>query len=407
MRRALTPCAITQNLSHHPLARAAFSDRRIAESFLQQALHQSPLLLPIDEIDTAFGPLATLGRELECIDNLFISPTGRLTLVETKLWRNPESGREVVGQLLDYASTISGYSYEAFESLIRAGSFSPLNPGESLYAYIRRVFPEDILDESAFIDALQKTLRTGRFLLLIVGDGIREGVERMLHNLHDHPQRHFTFGLVEIGIYENPALFNGRILIPSLVAKTTEVIRAVVRVDASGPANVSIVTAHDEEATTSPGYQRRTLSEQEFFDGLPDETARSLYTRLFAFAAEVGAEKTWRASSVSIRLPDPAGSDSLFTLFVLHNGGDVSAGFLANQLSRRGLPVNISERYISSLCEMFSNVSPHRSLPGHLSRHLTASEITQYYDIFTNAVRRAIEEIKSASEECSRGSLER
>jgi len=395
MRRNLTPCAIAHNHTHHPLTRIDLSDRRIAESFLQQALHQSPGLLPIDEIDAAFGPVASVGRELECVDNMFISPTGRLTLVETKLWRNPESGREVVGQLLDYASALSGFSYDDLEALIRDGSHSPLQNGESLYAYISRQFPGRVLPESAFIDALHKTLRTGRFLLLIVGDGIREGVERMLHHLHDHPQRYFTFGLVEIGVYENPAVFNGRILIPSLVAKTTEIIRAVVRVDTSGPASVSVVTAHDEETTDSPRYQRRTLSEQEFFDELPDEPTRSLYTRLLSFADQIGAVKDWGASSVSLRLPDPSGSGYLLTLFVLDKSGQVSPGYLSNQLGRRGLPRTPSDNLVSALCGIFPNVSPHRSLPGHLSRKLTAPEVASHYDAFTKAVRDAVKAINS------------
>lgn len=101
MRRTLTPCAVDQNNTYLPLNRVEFSDRRVAESFLQDALNRNPSLLPVDEIDTAYGPVASLGREIVAIDNLFISPVGRITMVETKLWRNPESGREVVAQILD------------------------------------------------------------------------------------------------------------------------------------------------------------------------------------------------------------------------------------------------------------------------------------------------------------------
>lgn len=103
MRRNLTPCAVTRDKIHLPLNRIEFTDRQVAEAFLQEALSKNPGLLPVDEIDPAFSPVASLGREIAGTDNLFISPLGRLTLVETKLWRNPESGREVVGQLLDYA----------------------------------------------------------------------------------------------------------------------------------------------------------------------------------------------------------------------------------------------------------------------------------------------------------------
>lgn len=215
MRRNLTPCAVTRDKIHLPLNRIEFTDRQVAEAFLQEALSKNPGLLPVDEIDPAFSPVASLGREIAGTDNLFISPLGRLTLVETKLWRNPESGREVVGQLLDYATALTAWSYEELETRAREADQSPLAHGETLPQYVARLFPDEVLPEARFIDAVTRSLRWGRMMLLIVGDGIREGVERMLGYLHDHPQQHFTFGLVELGIYETPDVFPGRILIPS------------------------------------------------------------------------------------------------------------------------------------------------------------------------------------------------
>ena len=37
---------------------------------------------------------------------------GYLTLVETKLWRNPEARRTVVAQIIDYASHLSTWTYD-------------------------------------------------------------------------------------------------------------------------------------------------------------------------------------------------------------------------------------------------------------------------------------------------------
>ena len=396
MRRTLTPCAVTSSGNHLPLNRVELTDRRLAESFLQVALHRHPALLPVGEIDTAFAPLVSLGREIANIDNLFISPAGRLVVVETKLWRNPESGREVVGQLLDYAAVLGRWSYEDVERAARDSLDSPLVSSESLYAHVARHFPDDVLPESDFIDAVQKTLRTGRFLLLIVGDGIREGVERMLDHLHDHPQRLFTFGLVEIGIYENPEVFSGRILLPSLVAKSTEIVRAVVRVETAGPANVSVVTA-PHEAEEAAGYQRRTLSEEEFFQELPNERTRALYGRLFRLADGLGASKTWRSSSVSLRLPDPNGSSRDITLLVLNTRGQVFPGWMPGGLRRLGLPESIATDYVNSLCRIFPNVQPHARNRGTLSRELTVEEVESRFDELADAVRDVIDALTAAS----------
>ena len=59
---------------------------------------------------------------------------------------------------------------------------------KSLYELVRSEFPDSVLSEPEFIDEVQKTLRTGRFMLLIVGDGIRGKIETMVDHLHKYPQ---------------------------------------------------------------------------------------------------------------------------------------------------------------------------------------------------------------------------
>jgi len=53
------------------------------------------------------GTLISAAMEVNCghesIDNLFLTPTGDIILVETKLWSNAEARREVAAQALDYA----------------------------------------------------------------------------------------------------------------------------------------------------------------------------------------------------------------------------------------------------------------------------------------------------------------
>jgi len=48
-----------------------------------------------------------------------MNSSGYLTLVETKLWRNPESRRTVIGQIIDYAKELSRLSYEGLLDAIR------------------------------------------------------------------------------------------------------------------------------------------------------------------------------------------------------------------------------------------------------------------------------------------------
>ena len=64
-----------------PLRRVAFGDRAFHEARLQDTLHACPELLPVNKFDADFGPLVSLGREINAIDNLFVSPSGKLTIV--------------------------------------------------------------------------------------------------------------------------------------------------------------------------------------------------------------------------------------------------------------------------------------------------------------------------------------
>ena len=55
-----------------------------SEDWLQKLLHKHPDILPVDLINEAFSPIASIGREIAKIDNLFVSPNGLITIVETK-----------------------------------------------------------------------------------------------------------------------------------------------------------------------------------------------------------------------------------------------------------------------------------------------------------------------------------
>src|SRR3546814_2706818 len=70
-----------------------------------------------------------MAREVPCrhglIDNLFVTPSGDIVLVEAKLWRNPEMRRKVVAQALDYVAALSSMDYGAFEHAVGRGLGGP------------------------------------------------------------------------------------------------------------------------------------------------------------------------------------------------------------------------------------------------------------------------------------------
>jgi hypothetical protein len=197
----------------------------ILEHQIQALVHEHPSILPIEEIDPIFKGALAVCRELDTpagpIDNFLVTPSGLPVLVECKLWRNAEARREVVGQILDYAKelarfTVSDLQREVAKRLGRGPS--------ALLDIVRAAAPE--VDEVEFNDNLTHNLRRGRFLLLLVGDGIRERVEAIAEYLQAHAGLHFSLGLVELPIYQLP---NGdRIVAPRVLAHTHIITRTVV-----------------------------------------------------------------------------------------------------------------------------------------------------------------------------------
>jgi hypothetical protein len=242
-------------------------DDVLSEADIQALIHAHPECLPIGEIDPMFlGPVPIcneLSTQAGPIDNFMVTPSGLPVLVECKLWRNPEARREVVGQILDYAKELSRWSSS---DLQREVSRRLRRNGNPLLEMVREVNPT--VDEIQFNDALTVNLRRGRFLLLIVGDGIREGVEAIAEYLQVHAGLHFSLGLVELPIYVMPD--GSRLVTPRVLAKTMIVTRDVVAL----PDGYALQEAQDPETPEEVDPERNALGDalqafwKEFLGGL-------------------------------------------------------------------------------------------------------------------------------------------
>ena len=200
------------------------------ENWLQALLFEKPEILPIMEFDPAFAPPTPLCRELRTeagfVDLAYMSPQGRLTIVECKLWKNPEARRQVVSQILDYAKEIYRWTYD---DLNQAVSYAADRVGTTNAVFELVKAENDEIDEAAFVDDVSRSLRSGKFLLIIVGDGIREEVEQMADYLQQSTGIRFTFGLVELAIFDMPEESGAGILVePRILARTVEIGRSVV-----------------------------------------------------------------------------------------------------------------------------------------------------------------------------------
>jgi hypothetical protein len=195
------------------------------EAWLRDTLFAHPDLLPVRDIDSSYGPLSPLCRELRTeagpLDIAFINPAGRLTLVECKLWRNPEARRRVVAQVLDYARAVSRWSYSDLQRQVSAASG---RRGNVPWELARERSPE--LSEQRFVDDATRAMHSGRFLLIIAGDGIREDVSGLADLINRNAASAFSFGLVEVALYGFPDA--SLAIQPRVVAKTQLIERTIV-----------------------------------------------------------------------------------------------------------------------------------------------------------------------------------
>ena len=265
----------------------------VTEATIQALIHAFPACLPIAEVDPMFVDPVPICTELNTpagpIDNLMITPGGLPVLVECKLWRNPESRREVVGQILDYAKELTRWSSS---DLQREVARRLKRPGNPLLDMVRAA--GHAVEETAFNDAVTFNLRRGRFLLLIVGDGIREGVEAIAEYLQAHAGLHFSFGLIELPIYLAPD--GQKFVVPRVLARTVTISREVVAL----PDGFGLRGEEDTADTGDAEYGDATLARVAFL--------RELVAGPLALDPDQPAPRVSPQGYLSLYMPAPASS---------------------------------------------------------------------------------------------------
>jgi hypothetical protein len=254
------------------------------EASIQEIVQANPDCLPIKEIDPLFlGPIpicTELGTPAGPIDNFMVTASGLPILVECKLWKNPQSRREVVGQILDYAKELSRWSSADLQREVS----KRLGKSGNVMLELVRAAGNDV-DEAEFNDSLTLNLRRGRFLLLIIGDGIRDGVETIAEYLQAHASLHFTLGLVEMAIYAMPS--GEKLIVPRILARTEKIVRTVVE----APAGFQV-----DDDVRDPGGDDSAVSLS------PEQLQKKEDKRLLLAAERLAF---WKSFVDKLRLDDP------------------------------------------------------------------------------------------------------
>ena len=153
-----------QNEAWHEPTVKGYTDER----HLQSILATHPTLIP------GVGPNARVCMEFQSgagpADVVAVDQDSGITLVECKLASNPQIRREIIGQVLDYASRLWRMSVEDFDSLWIART------QESLFAD-----PDSAADLRALVDT---ALTSGQFRLVLAVDEINAELRRSVEYLN-------------------------------------------------------------------------------------------------------------------------------------------------------------------------------------------------------------------------------
>ena len=248
---------------HHGLRRVSLSaDTGRDEKWLQRLLFDHPELIPLSVIDPGAKDIVPVCRELSIpkdgstifLDMLAVTPHGRLVLVEMKLWRNPQARREVVAQILEYASLLRKWSYA--DLIVRLKGQIKSSAANPLYDLVRARYPG--IDESAFVDAVSRSLLAGDFDLIVAGDGIRADIQAIAAHLNSYSGLTSRLALLEVQLWEDDA---GRTIVIPFLPYRTEIVQHRVIVDAAGiPLALTTEVEDVDQAAPMVDPERKTLA---------------------------------------------------------------------------------------------------------------------------------------------------
>ena len=209
-------------------AKRPFNSSGFSEKWLQKVIFENiELIKPTDPVYEKIRVIP-LCREFSLNDgvrNLFVdilavTETGRIILIECKLWKNPQARREVLAQAFEYASNMQSLSYSDLSAKLKS-SISSGHEDPLIYALQKSKID---VDQVLFINRVDQSLKKGNFHIIIAGDGIRSD----LANLVNSPVLQTMtadLSLLEIAIHQNEE--NGILLYPSTPARVETLTRTV------------------------------------------------------------------------------------------------------------------------------------------------------------------------------------
>ena len=347
-------------------------DRYSSEAFLRDLVYDEPRLIPAREMGISPDAKVVTLREVGLpgagsSDVIIIDSDGAITIVECKLATNPEKKRAVIGQVLDYASSLSRMSYDDLDAKCRASRHSPL------HELMQQHVPADQWDEDQFRADVVGTLNAGTFGLVIAIDEMDPDLARVLHYVSSRSRGALRIFGLEMRYYKQD---NVEAIIPYI----------------ANPVEQATAVGDGRWRTWGPDQLRSELNR------LDDDTVRHTTLDILEFALENSDVMYWGRSqqygSFGYGITRPDGKR--LSLFTCYSNGPF---YLNIGTMWEKIPVNVCENFVGKL----KNLKGFERLRGSLTaypqfqiRDTLADDSVRTH--FKNAVLTLQEAISSTTE---------
>ena len=208
------------------------------------------------------------------IDLVGIDADGNIYIIETKLAKNPEAKREVIGQVLEFAAFLQDKEISWIEEITLKQTQS------TIVQHFEKAPDWDI---SSFMQNLQDNLKNGTFKLFIVVDRMNPALQKTINRMKDHGEEIYA---LELNYFNNKT--GTEILVPNV---------------------------HGKRQQTASLLPRAPWTEESFFEAaekyLKDDKTQKTLKRLYDFSKQVSGGKVDFGAGRSI---------GTFKLHLLHRG---------------------------------------------------------------------------------------
>jgi hypothetical protein len=276
------------------------------ETHLQQLLYESPDLIVTREEERPAIFMREAGLPGSGFTDLVgVDSLGNILVVETKLAKNQEIRRKVIGQVLEYAAFLWQMPYDRFDELFKN------REGKS----IAELFSEKA-DSVPAEEEVKRTIRItenlvrGKFKLLIAVDAINPELEKIIAYLSNF-RSGFTLEALEINIYQQ------------------------------GDMEVFVPQRHGQVSPPESVGGTRTI--EDVIASAPDEHARHLYELLVEEWQKLGHEVVPGTAGASFKAEINGSEQPIFWAFPTYLQ-PVLGG-----LNKRGIPPSLLASYREAL----------------------------------------------------------